>query len=64
MHQAWLSLQDLQDAMPVLEFTESLQLHKIKTHDWQVQPCSAKTGEGLIEGLRWISHRINKHLRK
>ena len=43
--------QDLAGAMTAVEITESLQLHGIKDHGWQIQACSATTGEGLYEGL-------------
>jgi len=49
--------------MGVLELTEALGLQRLTTHDWQLQPCCATTGEGLLEGLGWVSQRINIHLR-
>lgn len=55
--------QDLKDAMSVLEMTEALGLPAMTTHDWQLQPCCAVNGEGLLEGLGWISQRIHRHLR-
>ena len=38
--------------------TEALSLHSIKTHDWQIQPCCALTGDGISEGLDWIVARV------
>lgn len=40
------------------EITEDLSLHTIRTHEWQIQPCCALTGDGLQEGLGWIATRI------
>lgn len=28
--------------------------------DWHVQPCSAKNGEGLAEGLEWLVEKMNE----
>ena len=25
---------------------------------WHIQPCSAKTGEGLMAGLKWLSEQL------
>ena len=57
------SVQDIKDAMEVVELTEALGLEKVTTHDWQMQPCCAVTGEGLLEGLGWISQRVHRHLK-
>lgn len=56
-------LQDLEDAMGVLELTEGLGLHKLTSHDWHMQPCCALTGDGLPEGFGWISQRVHRHLK-
>ena len=51
--------QDLKGSMTAAEITEALSLHSIKTHDWQIQPCCALTGDGISEGLDWIVARVN-----
>lgn len=28
------------------------------TRHWGIIPCSAKTGEGLLEGIDWLVHDI------
>ena len=33
-------------------------IKEIKNHSWQIQPCSALRGEGLIEGLKWLSEQL------
>ncbi len=50
--------QDLKGSMTAAEITEALSLHSIKTHDWQIQPCCALTGDGISEGLDWIVARV------
>lgn len=47
--------QDIRGAMETVELTEALQLSSIKSHDWHVQAASATRGEGLMEGLEWLS---------
>lgn len=50
--------QDLQDAMHPKEITERLQLDTLKGRTWCVVASTAKTGEGLVEGLSWLSTNI------
>jgi ADP-ribosylation factor protein 6 len=47
--------QDLPGCMTPAEVTESLQLSKMKDRQWLVKPSCAATGEGLFEGLAWLS---------
>ena len=51
--------QDLKGSMSPAEITEALALHSIKSHDWQIQPCCALTGDGVSEGLDWIVARVS-----
>ena len=37
-----------------------MNLHTIKAHKWQIQACSAKTGEGLQEGLEWMVQQMKE----
>ncbi len=30
-----------------------LNLHSIRDRRWHIQPCSAKTGEGVADGIEW-----------
>lgn len=39
--------QDLLSAAPASEIAEGLSLHTIRDRVWQIQPCSATTGEGV-----------------
>ncbi|KAK1765631.1 ADP-ribosylation factor family-domain-containing protein [Phialemonium atrogriseum] len=36
------------------EILEALQLREIRTHRWNIFPCSAMTGRNLKEGLAWV----------
>lgn len=50
--------QDITGSMNAGEIAKELSLHTIRTHEWQIQSCSALTGDGLQEGLEWIATRI------
>ncbi len=43
--------QDLLTAAPASEIAEGLNLHTIRDRVWQIQSCSALTGEGVQVGL-------------
>mgnify|MGYP001563437523 CR=1 FL=1 len=44
---------DLATALPPSDISQALTLHTIRDRKWHLQACSAKTGEGLNEGLEW-----------
>ncbi len=46
--------QDLISAHSSDEISDSLNLTSINDRPWSIQPCSAKTGEGLKEGMEFI----------
>lgn len=50
--------QDLPAAMHPKELTERLELSKLRGRQWCVVASTAKTGEGLEEGLTWLSQHI------
>ncbi len=50
--------QDLPNAMCAAEMTEQLGLHTLKSNKWFIQPCCATSGEGLSEGLTWLSSQL------
>eukprot|EP00002_Diphylleia_rotans_P027448 TRINITY_DN54_c0_g2_i1.p1 TRINITY_DN54_c0_g2~~TRINITY_DN54_c0_g2_i1.p1 ORF type:complete len:189 (-),score=41.84 TRINITY_DN54_c0_g2_i1:393-959(-) len=50
--------QDLSGALSSEEIAEFLELAQIDTRHWQIQSCSAVTGEGLEEGFAWIVQDI------
>ncbi|OBT79645.1 ADP-ribosylation factor 6 [Pseudogymnoascus sp. 05NY08] len=50
--------QDIAGAMNPQEVTKALDLNKLKDKIWYVVPSCATTGEGLLEGLAWLSNNI------
>ena len=51
--------QDLVNALSAKDVAEGLGLFSIRDRPWQIQPCSAKTGEGLKDGMEWLIKQIN-----
>uniref|UniRef100_A0A6B2LLU4 ADP-ribosylation factor n=1 Tax=Arcella intermedia TaxID=1963864 RepID=A0A6B2LLU4_9EUKA len=47
--------QDLPQALSVNEVTSGLELNQIKGRQWLIQACCATSGDGLYEGLDWLS---------
>lgn len=52
--------QDLVHALGPHEISEHLNLESIKDRKWTIISSSAKTREGLTEGLDWIVDNVNK----
>jgi signal recognition particle receptor subunit beta len=52
--------QDLPNALSVSELTAQLGLYNIKSKPWYVQSCIASRGEGIYEGLEWLSTQLKK----
>lgn len=46
--------QDLATAKPAATIAELLNLTEYRTRKWHIQGCSAKSGEGLQEGINWL----------
>ena len=51
--------QDLPNAMSVSEITDKLGLHSLGSRKWYIQATCATTGDGLYEGLDWLSTALN-----
>merc|ERR1712083_827558 len=51
--------QDLPNAMPAAEVTEKLGLHNMRNRQWFIQSACATTGDGLYEGLDWLSRTLS-----
>ena len=45
--------QDLVGSATANEIADKMDLVAIRDRPWQIQACSAKTGEGLTEGMEW-----------
>ncbi|TRY56188.1 hypothetical protein DNTS_002541 [Danionella cerebrum] len=51
--------QDVDGAASVTEITEQFNLRRnCSERDWFVQPCSALTGAGLVDGFRRVAHLV------
>ena len=46
--------------MSVAEVAEKLSLHTIKGREWNIQGTCALTGDGLYDGLEWLSKNAGK----
>jgi len=55
--------QDLPKAAEPKVVAEKLDMHKLKGREWHVQGCNATTGDGLYEGLDWLSTTLSKSRR-
>lgn len=51
--------QDLINATPATEIAESLNLYTIRDRPWQIQPCSAKNGDGLEDSMAWLVKQVS-----
>jgi len=50
--------QDLPNAMTAAEITDKLNLHSLRNRNWYIQATCATNGEGLYEGLDWLSQSL------
>lgn len=50
--------QDLPNAMKTAEMTDKLGLHSLRQRNWYIQSTCATTGDGLYEGLEWLSNSL------
>ena len=55
----FLNKQDLPNAMSVAEVTDKLGLHALRNRKWYIQSCCATSGDGLFEGLDWLSNALD-----
>jgi ADP-ribosylation factor protein 1 len=51
-------LQDLPNAMNAAEITDKLGLHSLRNRNWYIQATCATSGDGLYEGLDWLSNQL------
>eukprot|EP01084_Bolivina_argentea_P272340 463674_1 len=56
--------QDLPNAMSVNEITDRLKINQFRNREWYVQGTCAKTGDGLYQGLDWLSKTLTKKKKK
>eukprot|EP00795_Rhopilema_esculentum_P014758 gene14758-5865_t len=50
--------QDLPNAMAAAEITDKLALHNLRSREWYIQATCATNGDGLYEGLDWLSKQL------
>jgi len=50
--------QDLPNALSVQKITEKLNLNNVKNRAWYIQATCATTGDGIYEGLDWLSNKL------
>lgn len=50
--------QDLPNSIDAVKLGHHLNLQELKQKNWYVQPACASTGEGLFEGLDWLSRQL------
>lgn len=55
--------QDLPGALSDTQIAEGLGLHDIRNRDWAIFKASAIKGEGLFEGLDWLSNALKNRKR-
>lgn len=49
---------DLPNVMDTTEITEKLGLNKMRDHAWHVQTSCATSGDGLLDGLTWLTNHV------
>ncbi|KAJ0057913.1 hypothetical protein NL108_003060 [Boleophthalmus pectinirostris] len=50
--------QDLPNALTAPEITDALALHTLRNRKWYIQSTCATSGDGLYEGLEWLSNEL------
>jgi len=51
--------QDLPNAFTVAELADALEMRSLRQRDWHVQGSVATNGDGLYEGLDWLSKTMS-----
>ncbi|KAG6914393.1 hypothetical protein DXG01_000611 [Tephrocybe rancida] len=54
--------QDYPDAMNASEITDKLGLHGVRQRNWYIQATCATSGDGLYDGLEWLSRNIKRRV--
>lgn len=53
--------QDLLQALPASEIASALNLALVRDRAWQIQGCSARSGDGLMGGMEWLVRQLRLH---
>merc|ERR1712196_206582 len=51
--------QDLPNSMPAAEISEKMGLNNMRNRQWFIQSACATSGDGLYEGLDWMSRTLS-----
>ena len=51
-------VQDLPNAMNAAEITDKMGLSSLRNRNWYIQATCATSGDGLFEGLDWMSTQL------
>lgn len=54
--------QDIQNSLSSEEICQYLELDKIKSHHWKIFPCSAITGQNILESVDWLIEDISNRI--
>jgi|UniRef100_A0A8C0ZSS2 small GTP-binding protein len=54
----FVNKQDLPNAMNATEIMNKLGLHSLRQRNWYIQATCATSGDGLYEGLDWLSNQL------
>jgi len=57
--QIFANKQDLLNSLSIEEISQILELTSIRDRVWTIQPCSAKVGFGIREGMEWVISKVN-----
>ena len=49
---------DLPGSVTTSEVTDKLRLHKHSQREWFIQSTCAVTGEGIVDGLKWLANNL------
>lgn len=52
--------QDLPNAMSAMDLTDKLGLQSLRQRNWYIQATCATSGDGLYEGLEWLSSTLKR----
>nr|CAB3222735.1 ADP-ribosylation factor 1 [Phallusia mammillata] len=52
--------QDLPNAMKAADISEKLGLTSMRAREWYIQSACATSGDGLYEGLDWLSNKLKQ----
>ncbi|XP_059811701.1 ADP-ribosylation factor 1-like [Hypanus sabinus] len=53
--------QDLPNAMTASEITDKLGLLQMHSRSWYIQATCATSGDGLCDGLEWLTNQLSGH---